>query len=349
MNPNKHFPHHERNSTDSLKVIVTDYIETDLEAEKDFFERQGIDFSNYQLKYASEEELAAAGHDAEVVIVNMAPVTARVIDGWASCNLVIRHGIGYDNVDVEALTSRGIPLVNIPDYCVEEVAEQAIALILSLGRKVAFSRTVLNESVQRGSWDFSNIYPIHRMRDQTLGIIGFGRIGSRVYQKLHGFGFNFSICDPYLSDDRKSALGIETESLEAVLARSDYVSLHAPLNAETENLINAETLRLMKPSAHLINTARAGLVDQRALVTALQEGWIAGAALDVFVPEPPSPDEPLLAMENVILTPHLSWCSVEAERTIREKIIDQVLQYRDGVSLQNVVNQDALKLLGASR
>ncbi|MCK6496478.1 C-terminal binding protein [bacterium] len=332
-----------------MKVIVTDFIESNLAWEQDLFQQQGIDFYPFQLKYASEEELAAAGSDADVVIVNMAPISEQVIAGWTRCSLVIRHGIGYDNVDVEALSRRGIPLVNIPDYCVEEVAEQTIALILSLGRKVAFSRMILEASVQRGSWDFSDIYPIHRMRGQTLGIIGCGRIGSRVYEKLKEFGFKFAFCDPYLSNTRKNAMGIRTEPLDEVLVRSDFITLHTPLNSETEMLINEKTLRLMKPSAYLINTARAGLIDQNALVCALKEGRIAGAALDVFIPEPPLPEEELLGMENVILTPHLSWCSVESEQTIREKIVDQVLRFRDGHSLDNIVNWEALKLLEAPR
>jgi D-3-phosphoglycerate dehydrogenase len=283
-----------------------------------------------------------------VVIVNMAPITTQVIQGWKQCSLVIRHGIGYDNVDTVALGQRGIPLVNVPDYCVEEVAEQAIALILACGRKINSSRRILENSVRQGCWSFDGIYPLHRLRGQTLGIIGCGRIGSRVYQKLAGFEFEFAICDPYLSTTRKAQLGIETEPLDSVLTRADFVTLHTPLNRETEHLINARTLSLMKPSAYLINTARAGIVDQDALVRALQDKKIAGAGLDVFIPEPPAPNDPLLAMDNVILTPHLSWCSVEAERLIREKILAQVLRFRDGLPPVNVVNEEYLKVLEVS-
>jgi len=331
-----------------MKVVVTDFIEGDLEWEAEQFSQEGIEFAAFQLKYACEEELAEAGAGADVVIVNMAPVTARVIEGWGRCGLVIRHGIGYDNVDSEALGHRGIPLVNIPDYCTEEVAEQAIALILACGRKIVTSRRVLDDSVRDGCWNFDRVHPIHRLHGQTLGIIGCGRIGSRVYQKLTAFGFEFAICDPYLSRARKTQLGIETEPLESVLARSDFVTLHTPLNNETGHLINERTLSIMKPSAFLINTARAGIIDQDALAGALQEGRIGGAGLDVYIREPPDAEDPLLSMDNVILTPHLSWCSVEAERLIREKIVAQVLHFREGLPLENVVNEDCLKALEAS-
>ncbi len=331
-----------------MKVVVTDFIETDLEWEAERFRQESIEFKAFQLKYASELELAAAAEDADVVIVNMAPITSRVIDGWQKCRLVIRHGIGFDNVDIEALGSRGIPLVNMPDYCTEEVAEQAIALILACGRKIFSSRRILDSSVSQGCWNFNHIHPIHRLCGQTLGIIGCGRIGSRVYRKLSSFGYEFAICDPYLSSRRKAHLGIETESLDSVLARSDFVTLHTPLNHETEHLINEQTLSLMKPTAYLINTARAGLVDQNALVSALRNRRIAGAGLDVFLSEPPDPEDPLLSMDNVVLTPHLSWCSLEAERLIREKIVAQVLRFRDGEPPENVVNEDYLKAIEAS-
>ena len=174
-----------------LKVVITDYIEPDLNWEAAEMDKRGIEFAYHQLKFEPVEKVIAATRDADIVVVNMVKVTPELIAGWTKCKLVIRHGVGYDNVDVAALNAAGIPLCYIPDYCVEEVAEQAIALILACGRKVVSSRKVLDDSSARGIWDFNPVIPVFRMAGQTVGIIGCGRIGSRVYQKLASFGVKF--------------------------------------------------------------------------------------------------------------------------------------------------------------
>jgi D-3-phosphoglycerate dehydrogenase len=322
--------------------VVTDFIEDNLDWETQEFAAAGFAFKTHQLKHESEDDLIRATQQAEVIVVNMAKITPRVVQSWKRCRLVIRHGIGYDNVDVPALTQAGIPLVNIPDYCVEEVAEHAIALVLNAARKVTVSQKILNDSITLGRWDFRAAVPIHRMKDQQLGIIGCGRIGSRVYQKLSHFGFKLVVCDPYLSEERRKSLGVHIVSLEQLLATSDFVTLHAPLNTDTRRMINAETLRLMKSTAYLVNTARAGLIDHEALVVALEQGAIAGAALDVFETEPPIPSDPLLRLENVVLTPHLSWYSVESEWSIRRSIVAIVNEFAAGIALNNVVNATGL-------
>lgn len=326
-----------------VSVVVTDYIEDNLDWETAEFAGTGIEFLTHQLKHRPASELVEATRDADIIVVNMAPITAEVVAAWTRCKLVIRHGIGYDNVDVAALCKRGIPLVNIPDYCVEEVAEHAIALILNAARKITVSQKILRDSVELGQWDFRAAVPIQRMKGQRLGIVGCGRIGGCVYQRLSSFGFEFAVCDPYLPDDRLHALGVTPLSLEEVLSTSDIVTLHAPLNDNTRHMINATTLRLMKSSAFLINTARAGLIDHKALVSALEEGSIAGAALDVFDKEPPSPSDPLLGLDNVVLTPHLSWYSVEAEWVIRRRIVSVIHDFVAGRPLENVVNANELE------
>ncbi|MFB3906340.1 MAG: C-terminal binding protein [Acidobacteriota bacterium] len=326
-----------------MRVVVTDYIEPDLNWEHEQLSPLAVELDSYQLKAAPVERLIEATRDADIVVVNMAPVTSALVSGWRKCSLVIRHGIGYDNVDVQALTKRGIPLVNIPDYCPEEVAEQAIALLYALARKIVFSRTILERSSRQGEWNFEGIAPIHRMKGRTVGIIGCGRIGSRVLRKLSGSGMQLLVCDPYLSTQRQRELGIDVLRLEDVLARADFVTLHTPLNDETRRLISRSTLALMKPSAFLINTARAGLIENEALYEALVNGRLAGAALDVFSPEPPPADFPFFQLPNVILTPHLSWYSVEAEWEIREKIVEQIKRKREGLPLLNCVNPEVLQ------
>jgi D-3-phosphoglycerate dehydrogenase len=272
----------------------------------------------------------AATHDADLVVVNMVPVNTELISKWEKCRLVIRHGVGYDNVDVKALEKVGIPLCYIPDYCQEEVAEQAIALILACGRKLVASRKVLDDSSARGSWDFSGIVPMFQMAGQTLGIIGCGRIGSLVYQKLKSFGFRFLICDPYLTKERKQELGIEVVDQETVFRNADFITIHTPLTAETRHLVNARTLAMMKPTAYLVNTARGPMVDEPALGEALRNDVIAGAAIDVFSVEPPRPDYPLFGLANAILTPHLSWYSENASRRIRELILLEINRFLAG-------------------
>jgi D-3-phosphoglycerate dehydrogenase len=308
----------------SVKVVVTDYIEPDLEWESRELARRGIEFQTHQLKFAPTNDVIAATRDADVVVVNMVPVTPELIGGWEKCKLVIRHGVGYDNVNVAALEAAGIPLCYIPDYCAEEVAEQAIALIMACGRRLEASRKVLDESSARGRWDFAGVIPIFRMSGQTLGIIGCGRIGSRVYLKLQSFGFKFLICDPYLSAERQRELGIEVVDKETIFRESDFITIHTPLTLETRHIANAQTLAMMKRTAYLVNTARGPMVDCDALADALRRGVIAGAAIDVYDREPPAPDFPLFGAPNAILTPHLAWYSEDAAWRIRELILLEI-------------------------
>ena len=314
-----------------MRVVITDYIEPDLEWETAELAKRGVEFHYHQLKFAPLAEVIAATRDAEVVIVNMAPVTAELIAGWRKCRLVIRHGVGYDNVDVAALERAGIPLCYIPDYCVEEVAEHASALILACGRKLVASRKVLEDSAARGRWDFAPLIPIYRMAGKTLGIIGCGRIGSRVHQKLGSFGFRFLICDPYLTAERQRELGIQVVDHETVFRHSDYITIHTPLNAETRHMVNSRTLALMKPTAYLINTARGPMVDEMALADAVRQGVIAGAAIDVYGAEPPPPNHPLFGLPNVILTPHLAWYAEEGGWRIRELIVLEIDRFLAGL------------------
>jgi D-3-phosphoglycerate dehydrogenase / 2-oxoglutarate reductase len=312
------------------KIVITDYIEPDLDWEKEEMARRGVDFQAFQLKFAPEADVIAATRDADLVVVNMVPVTPSLIAGWEKCKLVIRHGVGYDNVNVPALKAAGIPLCYIPDYCAEEVAEQAIAMLLACGRRVVSSRKVLEDSSAAGRWDFRPVVPIFRMAGQTLGIIGCGRIGSLVLQKIRSFGFRILVCDPYLSEERKRELQIETVDHETLFRQSDFITIHTPLNAETRQMVNARTLALMKPTAYIVNTARGPMVDSCALAEALEKGVIAGAGIDVFDVEPPPPDFPLFRQPNAILTPHLAWYSEDAGRTIRELIVVEIDRFLAG-------------------
>ena len=326
-----------------MKVAVTDYIEDNLDWEAAELKKAGIDFAAFQLKFKPEEEVAAAIRDAEVVLVNMVKFTDSLLARLPNLKLLIRHGIGYDNVDVAACTRHGVVFAYQPDYAVEDVAEHAIALILACARKVPASRRTLEESSKTGQWDFSKLFPLYRMKGKTLGVIGAGRIGGTLIQRLASFGFRIIANDPYLSEKRKAALGVPFVEKETLFRESDFVTVHTPLNPETHYIVNAKTLALMKPTAYVINTSRGGMVDAVALAAACKSSQIAGAAIDVYEVEPPPLDHPLFGLDNVILTPHLGWASVESGDQIRKSILDDILLYAQGKPARNVVNKELLK------
>lgn len=327
------------------KVVVTDYIEPDLKWEAGEMEKRDVVFETYQLKFAQPSELISRIRDADVVVVNMAPMTEAVIGALEQCRLIIRHGIGYDNVDLKAATRRGIRVANIPDYCPDEVAEHAVALMLASWRKLFVSREVLEASSRKGQWDFQRCTPIFKLSGKTVGIVGCGRIGSRVLQRMRGFDVNLLVCDPYLSEERKREMGIEVVYLETLLQQSDIVTLHTSLTPETRGLIGERQLRVMKKTAHLINTSRGPVVDAQALTQALREGWIAGAAIDVYEKEPPDADMELFRLDNATLAPHLGWYSEESGLDIRAKIVEDIDRFLKGHPPRFVVNKEVEEAL----
>lgn len=326
------------------KVVVTDYIEEDLNWEQEqLAQRPDVSFEAFQLKHAPEDEIIEKIQDAEIIVVNMVQLSPRVIQSLRQCQLIIRHGVGYDNVNVPELTKRGIIFINIPDYCIEEVAEQTVMHLFNCARKFTFQQQSMRQSVEKGEWQFEAVYPIYQLSYKTLGIIGCGRIGSMVYQMMQGFQMKCLICDPFLTRERKLELGIETVSLEQVLRESDFVTIHTPLNEETRHLIGEKELQMMKPTAFVINTARGGILDENAVIKACQDRWIAGAAIDVYeYREPPHKKSKLLDVENIILTPHLAWYSVESEWKIREKIMANIDRMVAGKLPDNIINPDVL-------
>lgn len=327
-----------------VKVVVTDYIEQDLDWEIQKLSDVPVDFQFYQLKHAKPEKLIEMVSDAAIIIVNMAVFSRDVLKSLKNCKLIIRHGAGYDNIDIEAATEYGIQVCYVPDYCREEVAEQAMMLILSCYRKYAQQLESFEASVQKGQWDFSKVIPINRLSYRTVGIVGCGRIGSIVLQMLRGFNMKVLVCDPFLSERRQQELGITCLPLEEVLIQSDVVTCHPSLNKSTYHCIGERELRMMKPSAILVNTSRGSIVDADALAKACKEGWIAGAGIDVFEKEPPTQDFVLRNIPNITLTPHLAWYSEDAGWSIREKIIEDVLRFIKGEQPRYPINKLVGKL-----
>jgi D-3-phosphoglycerate dehydrogenase len=331
----------EEHTVARIKVVTTDYVEPDLAWEAEQYAQLGVAFSAHQLKFASPAELLQVAADADVLIVNMAKFNAEVIQGLRRCKLIIRHGIGYDNVDVAAATRCKIMVANIPDYCVHEVAEQTVMLIMACQRKLPLQSRVARNPLANGTWDFLSVAPIYSVLGKAVGIVGFGRIGSTVFRMMQGFGVSFLICDPYISEMRKQQFGIETVPLERLLREADIITVHTPLTDETYHMFDESQFQLMKPTSVLVNTARGGVVNLRALDQALREGLIAQAGIDVYEErEPPEPDFPLLHNERAICTPHLSWMAEEASWNIREKIVEDVRRFVRGQIPTHQVNPE---------
>lgn len=278
-----------------------------------------------------EESLIQLAPPADVIITCWDPVTARVIDAAPKCRHIARTGIGLDNIDVAHATERGILVTNVPDYCVEEVAEHALAMILCLARKIAYSHL----DTKRGHYNLVDSLPLYRVRGKTLGIIGLGKTGTLLAEKAAALGMRV------LGNNRSQDVpgSVTWAPLEQLLAHSDFVSVNAPLTEATHHLIDGETLSQMKPTAMLINTARGGLVDHDALADALERGTIAGAALDVQDVEPPDLSRPPYNDPRVIVTPHTAFCSPEAILELRERVARQVVTFLQGGQPECQVNR----------
>ncbi len=274
-------------------------------------ERKGLaEFADCLVSYGNlttPEQLIEHCHDADALLVPGAHFTREVIDHLEHCRALVRYGVGYDTIDVPAASDHNLVVVNIPDFCLPEVANHALALLLDCAKKI----TRQDKWMRTGAWGdratgyrapfLSPMGPIH---GETVGLVGFGQIAREFHRRLVPLDVRVIAYDPYVPADRAAALGVEMMSLEDVMRQSDYISIHTPLLPETQHMINAAMIALMKPTAYLINTSRGPVVDEAALIAALQDGKIAGAGLDVFEVEPLPKDSPLMAMENVVLVPH---------------------------------------------
>ena len=317
-------------------VAVTDYVFSSLEPEQRVLAPLDVELRPAQCK--SEEEIIALTQGADAVLNCYAKMTARVIESLDRCKIIARYGIGVDNVDLAAATRAKIVVTNVPDYCIDEVSDHALALLLALERQIASA----DHAVKGGAWDVVAHGAIRRLRGQTLGLVGFGKIAMAVAAKARAFGLNVLAHDPYLDAKAIAVRGAEAVEFDGLLAQSDVVSIHVPLLPETRNLIGARELARMKPSAFLINTSRGGIVDEGALAEALKAGRLAGAALDVLLVEPPPPDHPLRNLPNVVLTPHLAFYSRESVIELQTKAAEEVARALKGEPPRSPVNPQVL-------
>lgn len=318
-----------------FRVLVTDYAWPSLDIEQHVLAEIGAEL--IVAETGDEAELIALAPQADAILFCWKPVTAAVLDAAAKCRVASRYGVGLDNIDLTHATRLGIAVTYVPDYCMEEVSDHALALLLACARSIP----TFDRDIRRGVWDLQAGRPMFRLRGRTLGIIGYGHIGRALVPKARGFGMRVLAYD--IHDEPGEHDGVTlTHDLPGLLRQADYVSLHLPLNDTTRGMVSADFLHQMKPTAYLINTARGGLIDEAALVEALANRTIAGAALDVLAQEPPPPDHPLLKLDNVLLTPHAAFNSEEALAELQEKAARHVVQALRGDVPDRLVNPAVL-------
>ena len=320
------------------KVLITDYVWPSTDPEREVLEAAGIEL--VVAPDTSVGTLADLATDVDAIMFCFAQVTGQVLESATNCKIAARYGIGVDNVDIPKATELGIVVTNVPDYCMDEVTDHALGMILALNRRLVPH----NRSVLSGGWDTVALnQPMHRTRGATLGIVGFGRIGRSLADKAVGFGMHILTYDPLIKPGTPLD-GVTAVSFDDLLKESDFISLHVPLIPSTENLISASQLAKMKPGSILINCARGGLIDEEALAVALQTGHIAGAGLDVVEPTPPDPNSALLSQENVIITPHTAFFSQASTLELERRTAAEVVRVLNGETPENLINPDVMGL-----
>lgn len=313
------------------QIVVTDHGFPDLSIERDVLESMNIELIDADIETSSD--MLDAVKEADALLNQYLSIPDEVLEGVDSLKVIGRYGIGVDTVNVDRATENGIAVINVPDYCVDEVATHALSLILACSRKVP----LFDRAVKAGEWEWSIGRPIHRIRGSTLGIVAFGNIGRRLAELVEGFDVDIIAFDPYQSDADLAAYGVRKVTFTELLEQSDFISVHAPLTAETEGLFDAEAFQAMKNSAVLINTSRGAVIDTNALRTAITDEEIAGAGLDVLPSEPPESDG-LTSLDSVVVTPHVAWYSEESIEELRHTLAAEVGHYLVEKTAENIVN-----------
>ena len=319
------------------KVLITDYVWPSTDPERAVLEAGGA--SVVVAPNGEEGTLVDLARDADAIMTCFAQVTENVVRAAEQCIVIGRFGVGVDNIAVSTATELGIAVTYVPDYCVDEVSDHVMALLHTWNRKIA----LFDRSVKERGWGSQPLtMRMMRLRGKTLGIVGFGRIGQAVAAKARAFGLHVLATDPIVPGALVEAEGGRMVDLPTLLAESDFISLHTPLNEATRNLIGREELSMMKEDAFLINAARGPLIDEIALHDALKSGTIAGAGLDVMVDNSPPQDHPLLSLENIIITPHVAFFSQESTLELEERAAAEVVSVMQGRMPDNLVNPAVL-------
>ena len=326
------------------KVIITDYDFGNIDVETNVLkDALGDAVEVVGLNAKSEEELIGPAKDADALIVQYSHVGRRIIEEMQQGKIIARYGSGVDIVDVEAASECGIMVTNVPDYCHQEVADHAVTLLLTLIKKIK----IYDQKVRTGEWRWQSAKPIYRMQGKSVGIVGFGRIGMEIAKRVQGFGIKPLVYTPRMTAERAREHQVESVSFETLLRESDYIILQAPLTPETKHLLSDREFAMMKDQVILVNTARGPMVDEAALIRALESGKVAGAGLDDIEEEPAKrrnwkPDSKLFDFENVIVTPHAAYYSEESIIESRQRAAEEVARVLKGEAPHHLVNQAAI-------
>ena len=316
------------------RIVITDCDHPSVEIERKILSEIDPEFILAQCN--TEDEVIEAAKDADEIITQYAPITRRVVESLKRCKVIARYGVGVDNIDVEAATEHKIIVANVPDFCIDEVSTHTMALILACARGII----LLDRKIKEKKWDFTLAKPLFRTHGKILGLFGLGNIARAVAKKASGFGFKIIAYDPYVS---KVNLGVKLVELSQLLTDSDFVSIHVPLTTETRHSFGKNELKVMKKTAYLINTSRGPIINEKDLYIALKERWIAGAALDVMEKEPPDWENSLLKLDNLIITPHISFYSEESYIELKTKVAQAVLSVLKGELPRAIVNPQVVK------
>ena len=305
-------------------IAVTDSVFPSLDPAKEALARLS---PTYRMsKSINADDIVAVARDADAVLVTYAKLTREVLIQLTRCKAIGRFGLGVDNIDLVTAKEKGIAVNYVPDYCIREVSDHAMALLLALIRKIPLS----NKLVQSGRWEMPAVVPIRRIEGTVLGLVGFGHIPRLVAPKAQAFGMKVIAYDPFAKPEAFRSAGVETVDFDALLQTADYVSVHAPLLPATRGMMNAAAFAKMKKGAYIVNTARGPLIDEQALVAALDSGHVGGAGLDVVAAEPLAKDSPLLGRDNVIISPHTAFYSIEALNELQTKCATDVARVLSG-------------------
>ena len=318
------------------RVLVTDYVWPTLDREQGVLEPVGVEL--IPAPSGDEETLARLAADVDGIMTCFASVTPTVVRAPTQLKVIARYGIGVDNIAVDVATDRDVVVTNVPDYCVEEVAEHALALLFACARRLA----LYDRRVRGGEWNSKVGMPLYRINGKTLGIVGFGQIGRRVAAKAQALGLHILAYSPHLTPAEAQQAGCRAVSLTELLKESDFISLHLPLTPQSAEMFDRERFNQMKPGAVFLNTSRGGLVESAALAEALESGHLAAAGIDVLPQEPPDLGEPLLRQENLVVTPHVAFYSEESLAELQTRTAQSVARVLQGLMPESVVNAEIL-------
>ncbi len=314
-------------------VALTSFPEQDFVCEKEMFGK--LSETEFIISYLKNpDEVIKIASDADVLLFTDVAMNADFIDKLEKCRIIIRYGIGYDNIDIKRAAERGIIVCNAPNYGAIDVAEHAISLMLSCTKRL----TYMSDCIREGNWSTGTMGSSHRISGKTVGFVGFGKIARCVCERTNAFGTKALVYDPYINEDTLKAYNAVSVELDTLLKESDYVTLHLPLSEKTRHMFGMDEFNKMKSTAYLINTGRGGLVKENELVDALEKGVIAGAGLDVFEDECGGIDKRMLSMTNVALTPHVAWNTFEGMESLHKEVTDNVIRFLKGKNPESIVN-----------